>query len=155
MTQPFRHPAARYFEEFEIGDQVVTQGRTITEADIVAFAGVSGDFNPLHMDAEATREGTFGERIAHGLLVLSAASGLAWQLGAMAGTVEAFLSLEWKFRAPVKIGDTIHVEAKVAQRKAMPSAGGGLVTLNVVVKNQRDETVQKGQWTVMVKSRPA
>lgn len=155
MTQPFLHPAARYFEDFEIGDHIVTQGRTMTEADIVAFAGLSGDFNPLHLDAEATREGMFGGRIAHGLLVLAAASGLAWQLGVMAGTVQAFLSLDWKFRAPVRIGDTIHVEAEVAQRKAMPSAGGGIVTLNVVVKNQRDETVQKGQWTVMVKSKPS
>lgn len=155
MAQPFLHPSARYFEDFKIGDSIVTQGRTITEADIVAFAGLSGDFNPLHLDAEATREGMFGGRIAHGLLVLAAASGLAWQLGVMVGTVQAFLSLEWKFRAPVRIGDTIHVEAEVAQRKAMPSAGGGIVTFNVVVKNQRDETVQKGQWTVMVKSKPS
>ncbi len=155
MTKTFCHPAARYFEDFEVGDRVVTQGRTITEADIVAFAGVSGDFNPLHLDAESTRDGMFGGRIAHGLLVLSAASGLAWQLGITTGTVEAFLSLEWKFRAPVKIGDTICVEAEVTQRKAMPSAGGGVVTLNVVVKNQRGETAQKGQWTVMVKNRPA
>lgn len=151
----FRHPAARYFEEFEVGDKIVTQGRTITEADIVAFAGLSGDFNPLHMDAEFTRGGLFGERVAHGLLVLSVASGLAWQLGILAGTVEAFMSLEWKFRAPVKIGDTVHVEAEVTRRKSMPSAGGGVVALNLAVKNQRGETVQKGEWTVMVKSRPA
>ncbi len=155
MGQKFIHPAARYFQDFEIGDKIVTQGRTITEADIVAFAGISGDYNPLHMDAESTRDGLFGERVAHGLLGLSVASGLAWQLGVMAGTVEAFMSLEWKFRAPIKIGDTIRVEAEITQRKAMPSAGGGIVTLNVVVKNQRDETAQKGQWTVMVKSRPA
>jgi len=154
MSQPFVHPAARYFEDFQVGDTVITQGRTITEADIVMFAGVSGDYNPLHLDAESTREGMFGGRVAHGLLVLSAATGLAWQLGFMGGTVEAFLSLEWKFRAPVKIGDTIHVEAQVKQLKAMRSAGGGLVVLNVVVKNQEGKTVQKGEWTAMVKSRP-
>jgi acyl dehydratase len=121
----------------------------------VAFAGLSGDFNPLHLDAESTREGMFGGRVAHGLLVLSAATGLAWQLGLMTGTVEAFMGLAWKFRKPVKIGDTIRVELTITQRKAMPAAGGGIVELNVVVKNQRDETVQKGQWTAMVKSRPA
>ena len=154
MTQKFVHPAARYFQDFEIGDKIVTQGRTITEADIVSFAGLSGDFNPLHLDADYMRDSMFGERIAHGLLVLSAASGLAWQLGFMAGTVEAFLSLEWKFRAPVKIGDTIHVEAEVKQRKAMPSANGGIVSLDVLVKNQAGKTTQKGQWTVMIKNRP-
>jgi 3-hydroxybutyryl-CoA dehydratase len=154
MNQPFRHPAARYFEEFEVGDQIITQSRTITEADVVAFAGVSGDFNPLHLDAEAGRAGRYGERIAHGLLVQAVASGLAWQLGFMAGTVDAFLSLECKFRAPVKLGDTIHVEARVSRCKAMPSAGGGLVALDLQIKNQRDETVQKGQWSLMVKNRP-
>ncbi|MBN1889296.1 MAG: MaoC family dehydratase N-terminal domain-containing protein [Thermoflexales bacterium] len=151
----FVHPAARYFQDFQIGDKILSQGRTITETDIVSFAGLSGDYNPLHLDAEYTRDGMFGGRIAHGLLILSVASGLAWQLGFMAGTVEAFLSLEWKFRAPVKIGDTIHVEAEVKHCKAMPSANGGIVSLDVLVKNQAGKTTQKGQWTVMIKNRPA
>lgn len=142
-----------YFEDFAVGQRVVSQGRTITEADIVAFAGLTGDWNPLHTDAEHARGTQFGERIAHGLLILSVASGLAWRLGFMEGTVEAFLGLEWKFRAPVKIGDTIHLEAQVAGVRAMPRLGGGIVTFDVKVINQRSETVEKGTWEVLVKSK--
>ena len=142
-----------YFEDFAVGQRVVSQGRTITEADIVAFAGLTGDWNPLHTDAEHARGTLFGERIAHGLLILSVASGLASRLGFMEGTVEAFLGLEWKFRAPVKIGDTVHLEAQVASVRAMPRLGGGIVTFDVKVINQRNETVEKGTWEVLVKSK--
>jgi 3-hydroxybutyryl-CoA dehydratase len=142
-----------YFEDFAVGQRVVSQGRTITEADIVAFAGLTGDWNPLHTDAEHARGTLFGERIAHGLLILSVASGLASRLGFMEGTVEAFLGLEWKFRAPVKIGDTVHLEAQVAGVRAMPRLGGGIVTFDVKVINQRNETVEKGTWEVLVKSK--
>lgn len=147
-------PRGRYFEDFEVGDEVISPGRTVTEADIVAFAALTGDYNPLHCDAEYAKGTVFGERIAHGLLGLSIASGLIDRLGFIAGTVEAFLGLDWKFRGPIKIGDTIHVEAKVTRKKEMRRMGGGIVILDVVIGNQRDETVQKGQWTALVKSRP-
>ena len=94
------------------------------------------------------------ERVAHGLLGLAIASGLGERLGFMAGTVEAFMSLDWKFRAPIKIGDTIHLRIQVARKKAMRRLGGGIIVLDLAVVNQRDETVQKGQWTVLVKSKP-
>jgi len=154
MSEELAHPRGRYFEEFNIGDQVTSQGRTITEADVVAFAGLSGDYNPIHVDAEFAKAGMFGERIAHGLLVLSIASGLAWQLGFLAGTADAFLSLECKFTGPVKIGDTIKVSAQVAQKREMPGSGGGMVVFNVEVTNQRGEAVQKGKWSVLVRSAP-
>jgi 3-hydroxybutyryl-CoA dehydratase len=147
-------PRGRYFEEFEIGTEVETPARTITETDVVLFAGLSGDYNQLHTDAEFTKETLFGERIAHGLLSLSIASGLASRLGVVEGTAEAFTGLEWKFRGPVKIGDTIRVRLKVQRKKAMSRLGGGFVVLGVTVLNQRDETVQKGSWTVLVKSAP-
>ena len=150
MTELTR-PRGRYFEEFKIGEGMETAARTITEADIVLFAGISGDYNQLHTDAEFARGTLFGERVAHGLLGLSIASGLASRLGFVEGTAEAFTALEWKFRGPIKIGDTIRARLTVRQKKAMARLGGGFVVLDVAVLNQRDETVQKGTWTVLVK----
>ncbi|MGB9592868.1 MAG: MaoC/PaaZ C-terminal domain-containing protein [Anaerolineae bacterium] len=143
-----------WFEDFATGQEWTTSGRTVTEADIVAFAGLSGDFNPLHVDAEYARGTPFGERIAHGLLGLAMATGLASRASFMEGSVEAFLSLEWKFRAPVRIGDTIHAVLRVAGTRPMGDSGG-LVMLDVSVVNQRGETAQRGQWTILVKRRPA
>ena len=149
-----RSVRGRYFEEFDVGDAVETAARTITEADIVLFAGLSGDYNQLHTDAEFA-SGTFhGERIAHGLLGLSIASGLVSQTGFAEGTVEAFTGLEWKFRAPIQIGDTIRARLEVRRKKGMARLGGGFVVFDVTVLNQRDEVVQKGTWTVLVKSIP-
>ena len=146
-------PRGMYFEEFTEATQVVSMGRTITETDIVNFAGVSGDFNTIHTDAEFGKATPFGERIAHGLLVLSVATGLATQLGFMEGTVIAFIGMEWKFKGVVKIGDTVHLTAKVKQTKAMRAMGGGFVVFDVRVLNQRDEVVQQGEWTVLARSK--
>jgi len=154
MTDETNRPRGRYFEEFNLGDKMTSQGRTITESDIVTFAGLSGDFNPVHIDAEFAQAGMFGERIAHGLLVLSMASGLAWQLGFMAGTADAFLSLDWKFAGPTKIGDTLKVSAEVAQKREMPGSSGGMVIFSVEVTNQRGEVVQRGKWSVLVRGMP-
>jgi 3-hydroxybutyryl-CoA dehydratase len=144
-----------YFEEFNIGDTVTSAARTVTEADIVGFAALSGDWNAIHVDAEVAKNGMFGERIAHGLLGLSIASGLAVRLGFIEDTVIAFMGLDWKFRAPIKIGDTIHMQAQIAEKKPVPRLGGGLVTLNVEVLNQRNEVTQKGTWAMLMKMRPA
>lgn len=146
-------PRGMYFEDFEIGYSIQSPGRTITETDVVTFAGLSGDYNQLHTDAVYARDAQFGARVAHGLLGLSIASGLALRLGFLEGTVEAFLSLEWKFRRPIFIGDTIHVAAEVVNTRAMRRAGGGVVDFDVAVVNQDGETVQKGQWRVLVKAR--
>jgi acyl dehydratase len=153
MTEPTR-PRGRYFEEFEIGDVVETTARTVTETDIVLFAGLSGDYNQIHTDVEFTKGTRYGERVAHGLLGLSIASGLAAQLGLIEGTVEAFTGLEWKFRGPILIGDTIRVRLEVKRKKEMSRLGGGFVVLDVAVLNQRDETVQKGTWTALMKGAP-
>ena len=153
MTE-LTHARGRYFEEFEIGDVNETAARTITETDVMLFAGLSGDYNPLHTDAEFAKGTYFGERVAHGLLGLSIASGLASRLGFIEGTAEAFTGLEWKFRGPILIGDTIRVRLEVRKKKEMSRLGGGFVVLDVAVLNQRDETVQKGTWTVLIKSAP-
>jgi acyl dehydratase len=150
-------PARRgmYFEEFEAGQKIVTAARTITEHDIVAFAGLSGDFNQIHTDAEYARTSPFGQRVAHGLCGLSIASGLVVQTGVMEGTVLAFREIsEWKFSTPIFIGDTIHVEVQVLETKALPRLGGGAVVLGLDVKNQEGKTLQKGKWTALMMSKP-
>jgi len=147
-------PRGMYFEEFEMGHTVVSAGRTITEADVVNFAGLSGDYTQIHTDAEYAREDMFGQRVAHGLLGLAVASGLAAQLGFIEGTVLAFRELTWKFSAPIFIGDTIHLEATVAERKAMRRLGGGAVTMDVKIKNQAGKVTQRGQWVVLIASKP-
>ncbi|MBI3177678.1 MAG: dehydratase [Chloroflexi bacterium] len=154
MTSPAR-PRGRYFEEFAVGDQIVTAGRTLTEADIVAFAGLSGDFNQIHTDEEFAKGTLFKRRVAHGLLGLSIASGLAVQTGFMEGTIMAFREVsEWKFSRPIFIGDTIHVELNMLETKAMPRLGGGLVTIRLTVKNQKSETVQQGTWQALILGKP-
>ena len=143
-----------YFEEFEVGQRITSPGRTITEADVVAFAGISGDFNSIHTDAEYAKDGAFGQRVAHGLLVISIVSGLAVRTGIMEGTVIAFREIKnWKFNQPVFIGDTIHVILEVKEKKAMPRLGGGSILLSLDVRNQDDQTVMKGTWTVLVQNK--
>ncbi len=145
-----------YFEDFEVGHSIKSVARTVTETDVVMFSGVSGDFNPLHTDAEFASATPFGQRIAHGLLGLSMASGLIARTGILDGTVMAFREVNaWKFSKPILFGDTIHVKLEVASVKAMRRAGGGLVGIKVNVINQRGETTQTGMWSVLMKSRAA
>ena len=148
-------PRGRYFEEFATGQQLRTPARTVTEADIVTFAGLSGDFNSIHTDDVYAKDSPFGRRVAHGILGLAIASGLAVRTGILEGTVLAFREIgEWKFSLPVYIGDTIHVELLVEEVKPLPRLGGGSIDLIFEVKNQSAQTVMKGRWTVLVQSRP-
>jgi 3-hydroxybutyryl-CoA dehydratase len=141
-----------YYEDYAVGVSITSQGRTVTESDIVNFAMLSGDWNPLHTDAQAAKETPYGERIAHGMLVLSMATGLAERLGFLNQTVLGFMGLDWQFRAAVKIGDTIHVQAAVSELKPMPRLGGGYVTFKVQILNQEDKVVQRGEWVMLIKS---
>lgn len=147
MTAPL------HYEDFEPGLELQAGARTITEADVVAFAGLSGDYNALHTDAEFAGEGPFGERIAHGLLGLSVASGLMTQTGALNGTAIAFLGLEWRFRAPVRFGDTVRLQLRVAGRRETSRPDRGIVELALSLTNQHDEIVQEGVKTIMVRRR--
>ena len=144
-----------WFEELTEGLSIETRGRTVTEADVVSFSGLSGDFNPMHTDAEFAKNTQFGARVAHGALVFSIATGLAYQLGFIEGTVIAFTRFEMKLRAPVYFGDTIRVTATVSKRRAMAAAGGGLITLDMKIVNQKGETVQKGELELLIRSDPA
>ena len=144
-----------YFEEFFVGQKVTTVGRTVTEYDVMTFAGLSGDYNQIHTDAEFSKGTQIGQRIAHGILGLSIASGLAMRTGILEGTVIVFREItEWKFVKPVYINDTIHVELEVKETKALPRIGGGGVTIELEVKNQKDEVCHRGVWNVLVMSKP-
>jgi 3-hydroxybutyryl-CoA dehydratase len=154
MTNTPSFERGLYFEDFEVGQKIVTAGRTVAESDIFSFAGFSGDYNQMHTDAEFAKGTPFGQRVAHGLLGLSIASGLAMRTGVLEGTVIAFREINtWKFIAPVFIGDTIHVEMEVIETKALPRIGGGSVVITLDVKKQSGETVMKGNWTVLVMSK--
>jgi len=143
-----------YFEEFEVGKQFVSSSRTITESDIVGFAGLSGDYNQIHTDKEFSKTTPFGQRVAHGLLVTSIASGLIAQSGVLEGTVIAFREINnWKFTQPTFIGDTIHVVTRISETKPLPRINGGAVVISLDVKNQHGETVMKGTWTALMASR--
>jgi len=148
---PLNSPRGLYFEDFAAGDEYVTPARTITEADLVSFATLTGDFNPIHTDAEFAKGTIFGQRVAHGLLGLSYGLGLlASRSGMFDGTVVAFLGMEWKFTKPLFIGDTIHLKGKVTKtRPTGPEAG--IVVLDAEIYNQRDELLQKGTLTVLMK----
>lgn len=141
-----------YFEEFEVGQELESPARTVTEADVVLFAGLSGDYNPLHTDAEFAKGTPYGQRIAHGLLGLAIASGLAARAGFIEGTTLAFLGVDWKFKAPILFGDTLRLRTRVVKTRPMRSMGGGMVVFAVTVINQRGERVQQGEWTMLIKS---
>jgi len=146
----------RYYEDLEVGDEFLSPARTITEADVVGFAGLSGDYNALHTDAEFAKNTLFKQRIAHGLLGLSIASGLftRTQLAlSLQPTLLAFLGLTWKFTGPIFIGDTIRVKIRVKEKRETKKKERGIVILERIVINQKGETVQEGETTLMIARR--
>ena len=149
-------PRGKYYEDLTIGQKFSTASRTVTEADVVGFAGLSGDYNQIHIDARYAAQGPFGQRVAHGLLVLSIISGLAVQTGIMDRTVIAFREIaDWKFSKPVFFGDTVRGEMEVVGLKPFPRLGGGAADIAITVKNQKDESVMSGKWVILLQSRPA
>lgn len=139
-----------FYEDVTEGMEMKSPARTMTETDIVGFAGLSGDYNTIHTDAEFSGAGPFGQRIAHGLLGLSMASGLVSRVpGAAQHRIVAFLGLTWDFRGPIFIGDTIHVVQTVNSKRPTKKPGLGIVVLDIKVVNQKGEVCQEGQWKVM------
>ncbi|WP_026381947.1 MaoC/PaaZ C-terminal domain-containing protein [Afifella pfennigii] len=141
----------RVYEEFEPGQTWTTQARTVTEADVVMFCGISGDYNPLHTDEEHCRDTRFGTRIAHGPLGMSMAIGLMSQLNLINGTALALLNLNWDFCGPIRFGDTVHARVTTHSTRRT-KAGDGIVTLHFAVLNQKDETVQEGTAAMLVQT---
>jgi len=147
-------PRGRCFEEFTVGQTFETMGRTINPADVSQFAGLSGDFNPLHTDEEVARATPFGGRVAHGLLTLAISSGQQNLLGLFEGTTLALLGLDRvRFTAPVRFGDTIHTELTVKETKESSRPDRGVVTFDTVVKNQRGEAVLQYELALLLMRR--
>jgi acyl dehydratase len=145
---------ALYFEDVEVGFRFETPSRTVTEADLVAFAGVSGDFNPLHVDAVYAAGSIYGERIAHGALVLSLATGLRQRVGLFDGTLMGLLEIRsWRFRAPVRIGDTIRVRTEVTELRPTSKPDRGVMVQRVEVVNQDDAVVNEGELVMLIRRR--
>lgn len=145
-----------FFEDFAEGQEIVSPARTVTEADIVSFAAWTGDYNPVHTDAEFSGAGRFGERIAHGLLGVSLCLGLISRTGAFEGSAVALLGIDdWRFRAPVKIGDTVRCGVRIVGTRLTSKGDTGVVARHFTLLNQRDELTQEGRMDVLVAVRPS
>ena len=145
-----------YFDDLSVGIEFTSAGRTVTEGDIVAFAGLSGDFNQLHVDAEYAAATVHGERIAHGLLVLSILSGLSSRVPLMVGLGEqilGLLNLECAWKQATKIGDTLHVRLRVVELRRTSNGDNGVITIARDAVNQRGETVMESIWKLLVRCR--
>lgn len=142
-----------YFDDFPLDEEYTSPGRTVTETDVVMFSALSGDWTQIHSNVESAKSSYFGQRIAHGALVFSIATGLVARLGVIEGTAIAFLGMTWKFAKPVFIGDTICVKLKAIKKRAV-GAEAGMVIAAVSIVNQKDEVVENGEWTVMVRRQP-
>jgi len=138
-----------FYEDLNVGDEDQSTGRTVTEADVVSFAGLSGDFNNMHIDEEFAKKTVFGTRVAHGLCVLSIASGLWFTMPRLA-TI-AFMGLEdWRFSDAVKFGDTIRITRKLVEKREHKRPNMGFLIFEVNVHNQENKSVQKGKWVILV-----
>ena len=143
----------RYFSEFTVGDAFTSVGRTITEADVVNFAGISGDYNPLHTDQTFAEKTPFGRRIAHGMLSASISTGLGQTLGIFEGTTLALVGQTFEDKGPVFFGDTIRL--RLTAETVTPSAKGGkgVVVFRADILKQDDSVVITGTWTVLFRDR--
>jgi acyl dehydratase len=141
-----------YFDDVEVGQEWVTGGRTITEADIVNFAGVSGDFNPIHIDHEFAKTTPYRRRIAHGLLVFSVGSGLGVNCPMMR-TVAFLRVMEWNFREPVFIGDTIRLKSRLVKKTLRGRGRRGEMEWYRGCTNQDGKIVQEGILVTLVEGR--
>jgi len=148
--QPGPPHSARNFDELSVGDSFQSSARQLSQADIEAFAHLSGDHNPVHVDEHFARATAFRGRIAHGLLVESLASGLAWQTGLFQGTIVALSEIRMRFEAAVRPGDTIRLELSVLEKEASPGPRRGQVRWRTLVRNQHDATVIDGEWLTLL-----
>lgn len=155
-TKPESVVLGLWYEEFVIGRECLSPGRTINESDLGNFAGLTGDYSQVHTDEEFCRKTEFGTRIAHGLLGLSIAQGLMWRTNYTQGTGVATLAWDkCRFRLPIKIGDTVRARWRLtAKRESQSKPGMGIITEFVELVNQREEVVQDAEHVTMVRKRP-
>jgi acyl dehydratase len=140
----------RRYEEFAVGDRFTTPSRTVTEADVINFAGLSGDYNPLHTNEEFAKTSSFKRRTAHGLLTASIAQGLINQLGLFDGTLITYVSMNLRYTGVVMFGDTIRAQLKVMEKKEAKKVDRGMVAFQVEVLNHMNHQLMEGEWVFMV-----
>ncbi|MSQ95797.1 MAG: dehydratase [Gemmataceae bacterium] len=141
-----------YFDDVQVGQEWESLGRTVTETDIVNFAGISGDFNPIHMDHEFCKSTPFRKPIAHGLLILAISSGLGLANPPM--RTLAFVSIkDWRFLEPVYIGDTIRIRAKVLEKEERSRGKRGVIIWGRQIVNQHGKSVAEGILVTLVEGR--
>ena len=144
-----------HFEDFEPGQVFLSQARTLTETDVVTFAGWSWDTNPVHTDAESARDGRFGERIAHGVLGLSVAMGLVSRIGVFEACSIALLGIDdWRFRRPLRIGDTVRCRVEILDTRLTSRGDAGILRRRLALLDQHGEVLQDGEIGLMVGLRP-
>lgn len=142
-----------YFDDFTVGQNFETTGRTVGEADVLMFAGLSGDYTRIHMDAEFAKNSIFGGRVAHGALGIAIMTGLLTQLGTMTDTAMGLLEMSCRFTAPLRLGDTIRVRQTVADKRETSKPDRGVITFDLALLNQRGESVIVGSEKIMVRRR--
>jgi 3-hydroxybutyryl-CoA dehydratase len=141
-----------FFDDVEVGQEWESLGRTVTEADIVNYAGLSGDFNPIHMDHEFAKTTAYRKPIAHGLLIWAITSGLGMMAPPM--RTVAFLSIrDWQFKLPVYVGDTIRIKTKVLEKEERSRGRRGIITWMRTIINQAGKIVQEGITLTLVEGR--
>lgn len=139
------------YDQFGVGDRFVSPGRTVTEDDVMSFARLSGDFNPLHTDEEFARRAGFGGRIAHGMLIAAMATGMANQTRVFEGTTLALLEQRIQYKAPVRLGDTVHLQLEVTALRESSKADRGIVEFSAQVCNQDGKPVIESVWSLLMK----
>jgi acyl dehydratase len=144
----------RYFEEIELGEEFVTPTRTVTEADVVWFAGISGDFEQLHVSEEYAKGTIFGERVAHGLLGLVIFDGFKTRTALVTGIhTLASLGWTWDFRKPIRLGDTLSGRLVIKEKRRTSKGDRGILYIACELRNQHGEIVHEGENRLMVKCR--
>lgn len=141
-----------YFEDVVVGEPLETPARTLTEADIVRYVGLTGEWEPRTTDEVASRRSESGGRVIPDLLPLCISSGLGWRVPQPPLAVLAFMGFEWKFSLPLRIGDTIRSRSRTVAKRSMKD--GGVVVEEREILNQRGEVVQSGRLTLLVAKRP-
>jgi acyl dehydratase len=139
------------FDDVYVGYEVRTEARTITEADVVEFARLSGDYHPEHLDEEYARQGPHGARIAHGLLTLSVMTGMLNQTGLFEWMNIGVLDIKASFVRAVKFNDTLTTLARITYKRPTSKPDRGIVRIGATVTNQRGEPVLEAEWTLMLK----
>lgn len=145
-----------YFEDFEVGQSFESGGRTITETDLTFFSMLSGDWNPIHADSEFAKSTRYGQRLVHGTLGIAIATGMLHELGIFHESAVAMMSInQWKFVAPILVGDTLHLRLEITELDPGKSERVGRLGRRFVMVNQRDEIVQDGMSDLLIKKRAA